>query len=105
MAAAVAVLFAFGSYTRCTTVDGVVVPDVGLVKVYAQQPGMVLRKAVTEGELVTRGTVLYTVSTELQSTAGAARREPRLTQQREIHEGSGSRLGWCPAGHDRVFFT
>jgi membrane fusion protein len=69
MALAVALLFAFGSYTRRTTVEGVVLPDTGLVKVYAQQPGIVLSKAVAEGQHVTRGMVLYTISTELQSAA------------------------------------
>ncbi|ARL38808.1 HlyD family secretion protein [Burkholderia pseudomallei] len=83
MAATVAVLFVFGSYTRRTTVEGVVVPDVGLVKVYAQQPGVVLRKAVTEGEHVTRGTVLYTVSTELQSTAEGRTQAALIEQARQ----------------------
>lgn len=69
MALAVVLLFAFGSYTRRTTVDGAVLPDTGLVKVYAPQPGIVLRKPVAEGQRVTRGQMLYTISTELQSAA------------------------------------
>ncbi|UVE69934.1 HlyD family efflux transporter periplasmic adaptor subunit [Burkholderia pyrrocinia] len=69
MAVGVTLLFTFGSYTRRTTVEGVIVPSTGLAKVYAQRPGVVLRKAVAEGQHVTRGTVLYTVSADLQSAA------------------------------------
>ncbi|RKU04651.1 MFP transporter [Burkholderia sp. Nafp2/4-1b] len=69
MAVGVALLFTFGSYTRRTTVEGVIVPDTGLIKVYAQHSGVVLRKAVTEGQHVTRGTVLYSISADLQSAA------------------------------------
>ncbi|OXJ22455.1 MFP transporter [Burkholderia sp. HI2714] len=71
MALGVIVLFTFGTYTRRTTVDGVLTPDTGLVKVYALQAGVVLKKHVIEGQSVMRGQVLYTVSTDLQSaTAG-----------------------------------
>ncbi|WP_256976005.1 HlyD family secretion protein [Burkholderia thailandensis] len=69
MAIAVILLFIFGSYARRTTVSGIVVPDSGVVKVYAPQSGVVLRKAVVEGQHVTRGMVLYTVSLDLQSAA------------------------------------
>lgn len=83
MAFAVALLFVFGSYTRRTTVDGLVMPDVGLVKVYAQQPGVVLRKAAIEGQRVTRGAVLYTVSTELQSAAQGRTQAALIEQARQ----------------------
>ncbi|KVT20177.1 MFP transporter [Burkholderia sp. MSMB1078WGS] len=82
MALGVMLLFAFGSYTRRTTVDGVIVPDAGLVKVYAQQPGIVLRKAVLEGQHVTRGMVLYTVSTDLQSAFGGRTQAALIDQAR-----------------------
>ncbi|WP_179405501.1 HlyD family secretion protein [Burkholderia guangdongensis] len=83
MALAVVLLFAFGSYTRRTTVEGVVVPDAGLVKVYAQQPGIVMGKAVAEGQHVTRGKVLYTVSTELQSAAEGRTQAALIEQARQ----------------------
>jgi membrane fusion protein len=68
MALVVILFFVFGSYTRRTTVEGVLTPDSGLVKLYAKQPGIVLSKHVVEGQSVTRGQVLYTISTDLQST-------------------------------------
>lgn len=83
MALAVALLFVFGTYTRRTTVEGVIVPDTGLVKVYTQQPGVVLRKAVTEGQHVTRGMVLYTVSTDLQSAAEGRTQAALIEQSRQ----------------------
>ncbi|MEQ5844261.1 HlyD family efflux transporter periplasmic adaptor subunit (plasmid) [Paraburkholderia acidicola] len=93
MACVVALLFTFATYTRRTTVEGVVVPNTGVVKVYPQQPGVVLRKDVVEGQRVTRGMVLYTVSTDLQSAAEghtqaalieqARRRKSSLLQESE----------------------
>ncbi|KVE32188.1 HlyD family secretion protein [Burkholderia sp. TSV86] len=67
MAFVVILFFVFGSYTRRTTVEGVLTPDSGLVKLYAKQPGVVLSKHVVEGQSVTRGQALYTISTDLQS--------------------------------------
>ncbi|NPT42087.1 HlyD family efflux transporter periplasmic adaptor subunit [Paraburkholderia sp. 1N] len=70
MAACIILLFVFGSYTRRTSVEGVITPDGGLVKVYAQQAGVVLKLNAAEGQSVNAGESLYTISTDLQSTAG-----------------------------------
>ncbi len=83
MALAVILLFAFGGYTRRTTVDGVLTPDTGLVKIYARQPGIVQNKRVTEGQHVTRGQVLYTVSTDLQSAAEGQTQAAVIDQARQ----------------------
>lgn len=83
MAVVVIVFFAFGSYTRRTTVEGVVTPDTGLVKLYAKQPGIVLEKRVTEGQRVTRGQVLYTISTDLQSSAAGDTQVALINQARQ----------------------
>ena len=69
--AAVVVLFlCWGTYTKRSTVAGQLVPDAGLVKVYAQQPGVVLEKRVLEGQRVQRGEVLYVLSSERQGNQG-----------------------------------
>jgi membrane fusion protein len=83
MALAVMLLFAFGGYTRRTTVEGVLTPDAGLVKIYAQQGGIVLDRRVSEGQHVTRGQVLYTVSTDLQSTAAGQTQAAVIDQARQ----------------------
>lgn len=83
MAFAVGLFFAFGSYTRRATVEGVLVPDTGLVKVYARESGVVMKKAVTEGRYVTRGQVLYAISTDLQSAAEGQTQAIVIAQARQ----------------------
>lgn len=69
--ASIIVLFLiFGSYTKRATVAGMLLPDLGLVKVYVPQVGIVERKHVVEGQAVKRGDVLYVLSSERQSGAG-----------------------------------
>ncbi|WCM21802.1 HlyD family secretion protein [Paraburkholderia bryophila] len=82
MALCMVLLFAFGSYTRRVTVEGVLTPDAGLVKLYARQPGVVLRKLVTEGHHVTRGQMLYTISTDLQSAVAGDTQAALIDQAR-----------------------
>ncbi|KVD68228.1 HlyD family secretion protein [Burkholderia ubonensis] len=86
MAFSVILLFTFGTYTRRTTVDGVLTPATGLVKVYAQQSGIVLKKNVVEGQHVTRGQVLYTVSADLQSAAAGQTQEALIEQAQQLKE-------------------
>lgn len=67
MAALVATLFFFGSYTRHSNVSGQLMSDLGVVKVYPPQAGIVLKKMVSEGQPVHRGDLLYIVSSERQA--------------------------------------
>lgn len=60
---------AWSSYTQRSTVIGQLVPDSGLIKVHAQQPGIVVERRVAEGEEVKQGQVLYVVSSERQASA------------------------------------
>ncbi|MDD5329949.1 MAG: HlyD family efflux transporter periplasmic adaptor subunit [Sulfuricella sp.] len=64
----VAAFLAWGTYTKRSTVIGQLVPDSGLVKVYAPQIGIVLEKHVAEGQAVKKGDVLYVLSSERQSS-------------------------------------
>lgn len=62
---------AFGilaSYTEHRTLRGQLVPDLGVIKVYAPQQGIVLEKRVAEGQRVERGDVLYVVSSDVVSS-------------------------------------
>ncbi len=63
------VLLLFGSYTRTARVGGLLVSAPGLVRVFAPQPGVLVRLYVGEGAKVTRGTPLLELSTELQTQA------------------------------------
>src|SRR5262245_49268497 len=49
----------FGSYTKRTTVIGQVMPSSGLVKLFAQQPGVVTEEYAREGQSVQKDDVLF----------------------------------------------
>lgn len=66
--ACVLVFLFVGSYTKRTTVNGQLLPSNGLVKVYAPQTGVVLERHVKEGDVVVRGQVLYTLSSDRKSS-------------------------------------
>ncbi len=69
LAAAVVAFLIWGSYTKRSTVPGQLIPDTGLVKVYAAQPGVVLQSFVAEGKAVRRGDVLFLLSSDRQSAS------------------------------------
>lgn len=52
----------FGSYTKRSTVSGQLMPNTGLIRVYAKEGGIVTQKFVKEGQAVTKGQPLYEVS-------------------------------------------
>lgn len=81
----VAFLF-FGSYARRSTVTGQLVPDTGLIKVYAPQPGIVLEKRVKDGQQVRRGEVLYVLSSERQGNHGLV--QANISRQVEFRQRS-----------------
>jgi membrane fusion protein len=56
-------LLVWGNYARRETVNGFLIPDEGLAKVYARQSGVVLHSSVKEGGFVQAGDQLVTVST------------------------------------------
>nr|WP_211461147.1 HlyD family efflux transporter periplasmic adaptor subunit [Collimonas silvisoli] len=72
LAAIVCAFLAWGSYTKHSTVSGQLLPDTGLIKVYAPQAGVVVEQHVKEGQPVQAGEELYVLSSERQSsTLGA----------------------------------
>lgn len=87
MGLSIVLLFAFGTYTRRTTVDGVLMPRSGIVKVYAQQPGIVLRKAISDGDRIKRGAVLYAISSE-QLSAADGETQAALIEQAHLRKRS-----------------
>ena len=61
-------LFVLCSYTKRSSVSGQLMSDLGVVKVYPSQAGIVVQKTVLEGQRVHQGDVLYIVSSERQTT-------------------------------------
>ncbi len=60
----VAVFLSFGTYARRENVLGYLLPDKGMVKVYAVQTGLVSDIHVEEGDQVKKGDLLLTISTQ-----------------------------------------
>lgn len=72
----------FGTYTKRTTVTGHLVPHLGLVKVYAPQIGIVVKKNASEGQPVKQGDILYVVSSDRRSDTHGAVQETISSQVR-----------------------
>jgi len=64
LAVLVVSFFVWGSYTKRSTVSGQLVPANGQIKVHTPQMGVVLEKLVFEGQPVTRGDPLLSISSE-----------------------------------------
>lgn len=87
MAAVIACFFFLGHYTKRITVSGQLAPDIGVLKIYSSQPGMVVQKLVREGQAISKGATLYVISSERQSnTAGEI--EARISRQVALRQQS-----------------
>jgi membrane fusion protein len=92
--AALVSLAYFGEFTRKARVNGWLVPEQGLVRVYASQPGVIGELKVREGSVVRAGDPLIVLSAERQSAnVGATEAEiarllaaRRLSLQGEISQ-------------------
>jgi membrane fusion protein len=86
----------WGEYTKKARAAGYLVPESGLIKIHAQQPGAVTALKVVEGQQVTKGDVLAIVSTERTSAQGdtqaevsrqlVVRRESLQAEKAKIHQ-------------------
>ena len=63
----IAVYLWWGHYTRKVTVVGYLLPNKGLVRLYAPQQGIVTIRKVKQGDLVHPGEVLLVISTQRSS--------------------------------------
>jgi membrane fusion protein len=85
MAAILGLVF-FASYTRKAHVNGWLVPQLGMVRVFAPASGVVTQVYTQEGAEVRAGTPLLVLSTEIRSEALGATREEivrRLVHRRD----------------------
>ena len=96
VAAAIVGLLFYADYTRKERITGWLVPEQGLVQVFAPQPGVITQLNIKEDSEVQRGAPLMVMSTELQSKAFGATQEEvvrrlrsrrdSLATERELHE-------------------
>ena len=74
IAAAIIAFFAFFSTTRKAQCSGVLMPNLGVIKVVPTQAGVVLAKHAVEGQLVHAGDVLFVLSSERSAAVGDAQK-------------------------------
>jgi membrane fusion protein len=80
-AGVLAILFC-AHYTKTARIQGWLVPERGIIQIFAPQPGVLVELHVQEGEKVRKGMPLLALSTELQSEAlGATQRNVLLWLQ------------------------
>ena len=105
MAAILALLF-FGEFTRNAKIAGWLVPQEGMVRVFAPQPGVVSGLYVKEGAEVRKGERLLALSGELQSSAlGATQVEiaRRLAERRQALQDERGQLERLLAQRQRAY--
>jgi membrane fusion protein len=68
-AIAILALLFLASYAKKARVSGWLVPEQGMVRVFASQPGVVTKFFVKDGDTVSKGQALLVLSTEQQSVA------------------------------------
>jgi membrane fusion protein len=57
-------LIVFGHYTRAVAISGYLLPDGGILRVFAPQPGVIVEKRIKAGEHVTKGQTLFVLSAD-----------------------------------------
>lgn len=97
IAAALVTFLFLGTYTKRSTVAGQLVPDLGLVKIYVPQSGIVLESHVSEGQIVNAGDILYVLSSERQSSTqegiqASINRQVKIRQQSFLDERNKTKL-------------
>lgn len=82
----VVVFLLTGSYTKHTDVFGVISVDKGLVKISALREGQIIEQAFTQGDMVSKGDLLYVISTVRHSSLNQNIDERLLNRQQELHD-------------------
>ncbi|MBA3589591.1 HlyD family efflux transporter periplasmic adaptor subunit [Methylibium sp.] len=62
----------FGEYTRKARVGGVLVPDLGVIRLMPPEPATVLERLANEGQAVKRGQLLFVLSADRATAGGDA---------------------------------
>ena len=72
---AAAALVIFGGYARRIEIHGVILPGAGLVQVSSPVAGWIQSMHAHEGQVVTGGTLLYVVNTDISNSKGSTQQE------------------------------
>jgi len=57
----------FGKYTRRQEVHGILIPSKGVINIHADKSGIIVNRFVQQGDKISKGQLLYFVSTEQQT--------------------------------------
>lgn len=85
-----ALYLGWGTYSRKQTVRGYLLPEAGVVKVFAPQGSILVQRYVEEGDTVQRGDVLFTLSSGRVNATGEridSQLLAALDRQRQLLEG------------------
>lgn len=63
-------LIVFGHYTRAVAISGYLVPEGGILRVFAPQPGIVVQKRIRAGDRVAKGQTLFVLSSDREGLEG-----------------------------------
>lgn len=105
----------YGTYARRESVIGFVVPDKGLVKIYAPLQGEIYKQHVKEGQVVVKDDLLFTVKTLNQNNQGSDRDalllgelqqqkidlENKIAQEKRLNESSVASLEKSKSGTNK----
>ena len=86
---AVALFLAWASYTRKATVEGALVPDLGLIRLVPAEAATVIERRVAEGQAVSAGDTLFVLALErprLLANAQADVRRSLAERQRSLQD-------------------
>jgi membrane fusion protein len=86
---AVALLLAFGRYTRKATIEGVLVPDRGVIRLVPTEAATVVERRIVEGQAVKTGDVMFVLAVarpQLLSMAQADVSRSLAERQRSLQE-------------------
>jgi membrane fusion protein len=63
-------LIVFGHYTRAVAISGYLIPEGGILRVFAPQPGIVVESRVKAGDHVVKGQALFVLSSDREGREG-----------------------------------
>ncbi|HSV69499.1 MAG TPA: HlyD family efflux transporter periplasmic adaptor subunit [Methylibium sp.] len=88
-AVAVVAYLCLGEYTRKARVPGVLVPDLGVIRLLPQEAATVVERSAREGQAVKQGDVLFVLSVDRATASGDAQTEVRRSlddKQRSLQD-------------------
>ena len=87
LGALLALFVAVGTYTRKERVNGVLLPQAGLTRMVATQPGVVVERLVHEGQFVRKGAVMFHLQ-GMNSAGGSADVQQDIGRELRLREDS-----------------